>query len=160
MGRALTWNTIWLKFSSSRSSGCSNCSALPFSKNIWLPFGKTSSSAISVKGSPKIGNSFGVVRWSITAGMGIWCEHAIYTLNASQSNYLQLPRLSSMSNMMFVWPVSTSHSWFLAAISCTQWHNRMISAAKKARVCEMKMMNFYCCWAKFVKWIRCDLHRI
>lgn len=24
--------------------------------------------------------------------------------------YLQFPRLSSMSKMMFVWPVSTSHS--------------------------------------------------
>lgn len=61
----LTWNIIWLRFSASRSSGWSNCSDFPLSKNIWLPLGKMSSSAISWNGSPKMGNSTGFVRWSI-----------------------------------------------------------------------------------------------
>lgn len=64
--RKITWNIIWLRFSASRSSGCSNCNDFPLSKKIWFPFWKINSSAISVNGSPNIGNSGGVVRCSIT----------------------------------------------------------------------------------------------
>lgn len=48
----LTWKTMWLKFSASRSSGCNSCSCLPFSRKIGFPLGNISSSAISVYGSP------------------------------------------------------------------------------------------------------------
>lgn len=62
----VTWNMIWLRFSSSRSNGFNNFNDFPFNKNIWLPFGKFNSNAISVNGSPYIGNSVGDVFCSIT----------------------------------------------------------------------------------------------
>lgn len=48
----LTWKTMWLRFSSSRSNGCNNCNFFSFNMNMGLPLGKTSSRAISVFGSP------------------------------------------------------------------------------------------------------------
>lgn len=62
-----TWKTMWLRFSSSRSRGCSSCSFLPFSWKMGWPLGKTKLRAISVSGSPKIGSSGGVVGCPMTA---------------------------------------------------------------------------------------------
>lgn len=64
--RSLTWNTIWLKFSSSRSSGWISCNDFSFKRKIGLPFGKTNSNKISVFGSPNIGSSGGAVCWLIS----------------------------------------------------------------------------------------------
>lgn len=45
---------------------------------------------------------------------------------------LQFPLLSSMSKMMFVWPVSTSHSWFLAQVPIVALHNSILSDTNQA----------------------------
>lgn len=41
--------------------------------------------------------------------------------------HVHCPRLSSMSKMMFVWPVSTSQSWFLAQVPIIDLHSSRFS---------------------------------
>jgi len=67
MQSVLTWNTMCDRLSSSRSSGSSNCSFLPFKMNTGLSLGNTKSRVTSLKGSPTIGSSAGLVLWLTSA---------------------------------------------------------------------------------------------
>lgn len=108
-----TWNIIWLRFSASRSSGCSNCSDFPFSRNIWLPFGKISSRAISWNGSPKMGNSAGFVRWLITvvvyiAANGFGSHKKSHSISYEIFNQLEKRRKKSETKRieLMIWSIS------------------------------------------------------
>lgn len=67
MFSALTWKTMWDRLSSSRSNGSSSCSFLPLRINTGLSLGNTRSRITSLKGSPTIGNSAGLVLWLTSA---------------------------------------------------------------------------------------------